>query len=47
MGALAPGSAAARTSAQAPFDTSGNFSMQVSGGGDNSQLYVRGGGSFD
>ena len=32
MGALAPGSAHARPSAQAPIDTSGNFSEQVSGG---------------
>ena len=33
MGALAPGSAHARPSAQAPIDTSGNFSAQVSEGG--------------
>jgi hypothetical protein len=30
MGALAPGSAHARLSAQAPIDSSGNFSAQVS-----------------
>ena len=33
MGALAPGSAHARPSAQAPIDTKGNFSAQVFGGG--------------
>ena len=30
MGALAPGSAHVRPSAQPPIDTSGNFSIQVS-----------------
>jgi hypothetical protein len=33
MGALAPGSAYARPSAQAPLDTSGNLWAQMSGGG--------------
>ena len=33
MGAIAPGSANARPSAQAPIDTSRNFSAQVSGKG--------------
>ena len=33
MGALAPGSAHARPSAQVPIDTSGIFLAQVSGGG--------------
>ena len=31
MGALAPGSAHARPSAQAPINTSGNFSLHMSG----------------
>ena len=33
MGALAPGSAHARPSVQAPIDTSIHFSVQLSGGG--------------
>ena len=38
MGALAPGSAHARPSAQAPINTSGNFSPHMSGRGGQTNL---------
>ena len=40
MGVLAPGSAHARPSARPPIDTSGNFSVHMSGGGKLSDSFA-------